>query len=152
MEIFKLSRWLCQQKDQHEQEQNYSRFTKGGFQCNDSPPRCDKSWNVHWRGSFPLSPLSAKPSRSSPKNWECCLLLLLNRMFLLSLCISFWYCKLRRPDKKSSSRPHMLNLARWLVSFFCGRIEREGPKIIIMERWSIQLKRETTNIHFRFRP
>ena len=31
MEIVKLSRWLCQQKDQHEQKQNYPVLQRGGF-------------------------------------------------------------------------------------------------------------------------
>ena len=100
METIKLFICLCQQKDHHEQKQNDSHFSKEGFQCNDSPPWCNKSWNVHWRGSFPLSPIIRQTFSFLPQKLGILLFVTFEWVFLLTLCVSFWYWIWRKPNKK----------------------------------------------------
>ena len=144
METIKLFICLCQQKDYHEQKQNYSRFTKAGFQCNDSPPWCDKSWNVHWRGSFPLSPIIRQTFSLLPQKLGMLPFDTFERVFYSPSV--FLFGTENRENWMNSFKPTthaFVNLLTYRL--FCGRIEREW----IMERWSIERKRESTNIHLR---
>ena len=61
-------------------------------------------------------PLSAKHSRSSPKNWEFCFLLLLNECFYSPSVFLFGTEYGEGQIKKSSSQPHMLS-SNFLVFF-----------------------------------
>ena len=130
MEIVKLSIWLWQQKDHHELKRNYSRFTKEGFQCNDSPPWCNKSWNVHWRGSFPLSPIIRQTFAILPQK----LGMLLFDTF----------------ERGVFTSPGIFLVLLMTCFLFCGRImvdELKSPWRCGAYNFAWPTKRESKNIH-----